>query len=152
MLLQNDKPTIYRESQDPLTRAGLVLAGGNQVWQTGDPFPNQEDGVLTAREVLNLDLSGCVLATLSACETGLGEIQGSEGVFGLQRAFKMAGVRYLMLSLWKVPDNETGEFMQLFYNKWLAEKLPIREAFHQTQLTMSKKYLPYQWAAFVLVE
>jgi CHAT domain-containing protein/tetratricopeptide (TPR) repeat protein len=144
--------SVFRISEDPLTRAGLVMAGGNQVWTTGIPYPNHDDGILTAREVSDLNLNGCVLATLSACETGLGEIKGSEGVFGLQRAFKMAGVKYLIVSLWKVPDAQTTEFMQLFYSSWLIQKLPIRDAFRQTQVTMSKKYSPYQWAAFVLVE
>lgn len=150
--LQNDNKQVFRSSEDALTRAGLVMAGGNKFWTTGTTYQNHEDGILTAREISDLNLNGCILATLSACETGLGEIKGSEGVFGLQRAFKMAGVKYLIVSLWKVPDAQTTEFMQLFYSLWLIQKLPIREAFHQTQLTMSKKYLPYQWAAFVLVE
>lgn len=151
-LLLDDKRTIFQQAEDPLTRSGLVMAGGNEIWTKGKPFANREDGILTAREVSDLDLRGCVLATLSACETGLGDIKGSEGVFGLQRAFKMAGVQYLIVSLWKVPDNETAEFMETFYSNWLKEKMPIREAFRKTQLTMSKKYNPYQWAAFVLVE
>jgi CHAT domain-containing protein len=150
--LQNDNKQVFRSSEDALTRAGLVMAGGNKFWTTGTTYQNHEDGILTAREISELNLNGCILATLSACETGLGEIKGSEGVFGLQRAFKMAGVKYLIVSLWKVPDAQTTEFMQLFYSSWLIQKLPIREAFHQTQLTMSKKHLPYQWAAFVLVE
>jgi CHAT domain-containing protein/tetratricopeptide (TPR) repeat protein len=151
-VLQDNKTNVFRMSEDPLTRAGLVMAGGNQVWATGIPYPNHDDGILTAREVSELNLNGCVLATLSACETGLGEIKGSEGVFGLQRAFKMAGVKYLIVSLWKVPDAQTTEFMQLFYSSWLIQKLPIRDAFRQTQITMSNKYTPYQWAAFILVE
>jgi CHAT domain-containing protein/tetratricopeptide (TPR) repeat protein len=151
-LLQDNRNNIFRMSEDPLTRAGLVMAGGNKVWSTGLPYPNHEDGILTAREVSEMNLKGCVLATLSACETGLGEIKGSEGVFGLQRAFKMAGVKYLIVSLWKVPDAQTKEFMELFYSSWLNQKLTIREAFRQTQISMSKKYPPYQWAAFVLME
>jgi CHAT domain-containing protein len=99
-----------------------------------------------------MDLRGCMLATLSACETGLGEIKGSEGVFGLQRAFKMAGVQNLIVILWQVPDKTTTEFMETFYKKWLINKLELREAFRQTQQEMSRKYKPYQWAAFVLVE
>jgi CHAT domain-containing protein len=143
---------IFKQSEDPLTRAGLVMAGGNHVWTKGTPYLNREDGILTAREVSNLDLRGCVLAILSACQTGLGDIKGSEGVFGLQRAFKMAGVQNLIVSLWQVPDKETVEFMRTFYTNWLKQKLPIKEAFRQTQLTLSKKYEPYQWAAFVLAE
>jgi tetratricopeptide (TPR) repeat protein/CHAT domain-containing protein len=152
LLQQDSRINVFRTSEDPLTRAGLVMAGGNKVWSTGLPYPNHEDGILTAREVSELNLSGCILATLSACETGLGEIKGSEGVFGLQRAFKMAGVKYLIVSLWKVPDAQTKEFMEYFYRSWLIQEIPIRESFQQAQIIMSKKYPPYQWASFILVE
>lgn len=151
-LLVDDKRTIFQQTEDPLTRSGLILAGGNEAWVKGKPFPNREDEILTAREVSNLDLRGCVLATLSACETGLGDIKGNEGVFGLQRGFKMAGVNYLMVSLWKVPDIETAEFMKIFYSYWLIKKMSIKQAFRQTQINLSKKYNPYNWAAFVLIE
>jgi CHAT domain-containing protein/tetratricopeptide (TPR) repeat protein len=149
---QEERGALFRNSEDPLTRAGLVMAGGNRIWTTGFPFLNREDGILTASEVSELNLKGCLLATLSACETGLGEIKGGEGIFGLQRAFKMAGVHYLIVSLWKVPDSQTKEFMALFYSAWLIQKLTIREAFRKTQIMMSKKYSPYQWGAFILVE
>ena len=88
---------------------------------------------------------------LSACETALGDIKGSEGVFGLQRAFKMAGVKKMIVSLWQVPDKETAELMTAFYGYWLKGKT-INEAFAQAQAEMRKKYSPYYWAAFVLVE
>lgn len=88
---------------------------------------------------------------LSACETGLGDIKGSEGVFGLQRAFKMAGAQYLIMSLWQVPDKETAEFMGYFY-KTLTKKKDIKYAFQKAQRIMSKKYDPYFWAAFVLID
>ena len=107
--------------------------------------------MLTAAEVSNLDLRNTKLVVLSACETGLGDIRGSEGVFGLQRAFKMAGSKFIIMSLWQVPDNETAEFMTLFYNR-LVKLKDIRLAFKQTQAAMRKKYDPYYWAAFVLVE
>ena len=91
------------------------------------------------------------LVVLSACETGLGDILGSEGVYGLQRAFKMAGVNYLIMSLWQVPDEETAEFMTTFY-KHLTTSHDIRKSFKLTQQAMRKKYDPYYWAAFVLVD
>lgn len=93
------------------------------------------------------------MVVLSACETGLGDIDGNEGVYGLQRAFKMAGVESIIMSLWQVPDAETSEFMQLFYSTWFKGDT-IREAFNHTQHAMQKKYAtePYKWAAFVLLE
>jgi CHAT domain-containing protein len=137
-------------NKNPLMRSGLVLAGANDIWQR-DPFEEGEDGILTAQEVSNLNLMRTKLVVLSACETGLGDIKGSEGVFGLQRAFKMAGAHYLIMSLWQVPDVETAEFMEVFY-KNLSKKKDIRKAFQLTQRVMHKKYDPYYWAAFVLIE
>lgn len=152
-IFTESQKNIFQKSIDPLTRTGLIMSGGNQMWQKGIPFSNHEDEILTAKEVSEMDLSGCVLATLSACETGLGDIKGSEGVFGLQRAFKIAGVQNTIVSLWKIPDAATSDFMQTFYNKWLRDKNEINAAFRKTQLEMSIKYIqPYKWAGFVLIE
>jgi CHAT domain-containing protein len=148
----DQRENSFKYSEDPLTRAGLVLAGANKMWTTGIPYAQKEDGILTAREIADLDFSNCQLAVLSACETGLGDVQGSEGVYGLQRAFKMAGVKNLILTLWPVPDAETSEFMQLFYKNYLQNKMEIHDAFTNVQLAMSKKYDVYKWGAFVLVE
>ena len=98
-----------------------------------------------------MDLSNTNLVVLSACETALGDIQGTEGVFGLQRAFKMAGVKNLIVSLWQVPDNETVELMTGFYSN-IFKGYTIRNAFYEAQKTMRAKYSPYSWAAFVLIE
>ncbi len=141
----------YRFSENPLLRSGLILAGANYVWKGGEQTPGQDDGILTAYEVSNMNLYNTKLVVLSACETGLGDIKGSEGVFGLQRAFKMAGVDYIIMSLWKVSDKETTEFMKLFYSNCLSNH-SIRESFYLTQTTMRNKYDPYYWAAFVLME
>jgi CHAT domain-containing protein len=99
------------------------------------------------------DLSGVDLIVLSACETGLGEIQGSEGVFGLQRAFKLAGAKSLILSLWKVPDSETSELMTLFYKYYLSG-LTANEALKKAQNEIRKRFPddPYYWAAFFVVD
>lgn len=141
---------VYQQSGNPLLRSGLILAGGNASW-TGEQLPvGIDDGILTAFEVSTMDLSKTRLAVLSACQTGLGDIQGSEGVFGLQRAFKQAGVEYIVMSLWQVPDKETVEFMTLFYEN-LAKGIGIEAAFNTAQQTMREKYPPFYWAAFVLV-
>ena len=99
-----------------------------------------------------MDLSNTDLVVLSACETARGDIDASEGVFGLQRAFKLAGVDYIIMSLWNVPDKETSEFMQLFYSNWLGG-MNIYPAFQKTQRDMIKRYRdePKKWAGFILV-
>lgn len=81
----------------------------------------------------------------------MGDVQGTEGVFGLQRAFKIAGVKNLIVSLWQVPDKETAELMTLFYTN-LLQNISVRDAFYNAQKTMRSKYPPYMWAAFVLIE
>lgn len=140
----------FKASENPLLRCGLIMAGGNKGWK-GKAGPNEDDGILTGLEISSVQLPNTQLAVLSACETGLGKIEGSEGVFGLQRAFKLAGVNYVMASLWQVPDKETAEFMETFYSQWLAGKT-IRQAFFNTQQFMRKKYAPYYWAGFTLVQ
>ncbi len=143
---------VFRASDNPLQRSGLLFAGANRAW-SGEAVPDGfDDGILTAYEVSNLYFGNTRLVILSACETGLGDINGSEGVFGLQRAFKQAGAEYLLMSLWKVPDNATAEFMVYFYEKWLSGET-IPDAFKATQEYMKQQYPndPYSWAAFVLV-
>lgn len=137
--------------QNPMFRSGLILAGGNSVWKGASAVPGREDGILTAYEIAQMDLSGTDVVVLSACETALGDVQGNEGVIGLQRAFKMAGVKQLVMSLWRVPDVQTMELMTLFYRNWLSGQ-STREALRMAQLKMKEKYPPYYWAAFVLVE
>ncbi len=142
--------SVFLRNKNPMMRTGLTLAGANRVWNT-ESVSDGEDGVLTAKEVSNLDMTNTGLVVLSACETGLGDIQGSEGVYGLQRAFKIAGAHYILMSLWQVPDKETAEFMTHFYEN-LFEIKDVKEAFSATQKIMRQKYDPYFWAAFVLVD
>ncbi len=105
---------VFRLSDNPLMRSGLILSGANLAWKGEDIPEGVDDGILTAYEVSGMDLFNTQLVVLSACETGLGDIKGSEGVYGLQRSFKMAGVDFLIMSLWQVPDKETSEFMTMF--------------------------------------
>ncbi|WP_111683420.1 CHAT domain-containing protein [Winogradskyella tangerina] len=143
----------FKKAKNPLLRSGLLLAHANYAWQFGSNPYERNDGILTALEISNLDLSNTKLVVLSACETGLGDIKGNEGVYGLQRAFKMAGVQMIIMSLWEVPDIETAEFMTSFYELWLNNNT-VREAFIETQRKMLKSYPnnPEKWAAFVLIE
>ncbi len=139
-------------AEHPLMRSGLVFSGANNTWARGNPPPGIEDGILTAYEMANLDLSSTRLVVLSACETGLGDIKGSEGVFGLQRALFMAGVQSMVVSLWEVPDLETMELMTLFYGH-LVDGKPLDTAFHLAKEEMKSRYpeQPSLWAGFVLI-
>jgi tetratricopeptide (TPR) repeat protein len=141
------------ENPNPLMRSGIVLAGANDVWNETKPgIKNEkEDGILTAYEVSLMNLQNTKLIVLSACETGLGDIKGAEGVYGLQRAFRIAGADMMIMSLWQVPDKETDEFMTAFYNELIKTK-EIRKAFVNAQKLMRTKYDPYFWGAFVLIE
>lgn len=144
---------VFKHSEHPMIRSGLIMAGGNHAWQTGMPLGNREDGILTAYEISQMNLSNTELVVLSACETGLGDIRGNEGVYGLQRAFKIAGAKNLIMSLWQVPDYQTQELMTAFYQKWLLDKLPVHQALEAAQIEMEDKgYEPYYWAGWVLVE
>ena len=141
-------------ADNPLIRSGLILAGGNYAWKKGEPFrPWMEDGILTAYEIVPMDLSNTELVVLSACESGLGDIDGNEGVYGLQRAFKIAGVRYIIMSLWQVPDAATVELMTRFYKHMLEHKQPVRKSLLLAQKEMrTEGYDPFEWAGFVLIE
>jgi CHAT domain-containing protein/tetratricopeptide (TPR) repeat protein len=120
-------------ARSPLVLSGLVLAGANR---PAGAAPGEDGGIVTAEAIAALDLDGLDLAVLSACETGLGEVAGGEGVFGLQRAFHVAGCKNVVASLWKVDDEATAALMGLFYHKLWQERLPPLEALRQAQLTL----------------
>jgi CHAT domain-containing protein/Tfp pilus assembly protein PilF len=138
---------------NPLLRAGLAFAGINNNARFLGDIDTANDGVLTALEVLDLDLSGTQLVVLSACETGLGEIHEGEGVYGLRRAFQEAGVAEVISSLWEVSDAGTQALMTDFYSRLLAGE-PARKALRETQLGLidSPQWgYPYIWSAFMIV-
>ncbi|MCY3681729.1 MAG: CHAT domain-containing protein [Gemmatimonadetes bacterium] len=98
----------------------------------------QDDGILTATEIAMLPLTEVDLVVLSACETGLGETAGGEGLLDVQRAFQVAGVRSTVASLWKVPDEETRLLMERFYRNLWEEQMAGLEALREAQLWMLK--------------
>ena len=118
---------IGKAAQNPLVMTGLVFAGANLPATPGR-------GIVTGESIVDLDLSGLELAVLSACETGLGDVAGGEGSFGLQRAFHLAGTRDVIASLWKVPDQSTAALMALFYRNLWEKGLTPLESLRQAQL------------------
>ena len=141
-----------RAGYDPMLLSGLVLAGANRLADSASPG----DGILTAAEVATCDLSATDLVVLSACETGLGEIESGQGVLGLRRAFAIAGARTLVMSLWAISDAETADLMGGMYRRHLHRRpLPAAEALREAQLEMLREQResgnesPYAWAGFI---
>jgi CHAT domain-containing protein len=144
--------------ENPLLRCGLAFAGANLVI-TGNYRldANQEDGFFSALEASALNLVGTELVVLSSCETGVGEIKNSEGVYGLRRAFQHAGARTIIMSLWKVQDKETRELMEAFYNNWMSGDTK-KEALRKAALKILNDHRakgesthPLLWGGFVLL-
>ena len=144
---------------NPGLLCGLVCAGANK------PTPD-DDGVLTALEITDLNLDGVELAVLSACETGLGAIAAGDGVLGLQRAFQLAGARTTVTSLWQVPDEATAALMTRFYENRFKKGLSALESLREAQVWVlnegvkagvlteepksGRRTPPLYWAAFTL--
>lgn len=154
---ENDSTFNYFAlGNDPMVRSGLFFAGADNKW-FGDEIPKGvDDGFLTALEISTLDFRGLELITLSACETGKGSIKG-DGVFGLQRGFKMAGAQSILMSLWKVDDNATCMLMSEFYKNWIGEGKTKHDALLAAQkVVRSHKEkgwdAPKYWAAFILLD
>ena len=138
-----------------MTRSGLLLSGCSRALNHESVPEGVEDGILTADEISKLDMRGLDLVVLSACQTGLGDITSGEGVFGLQRGFKNAGAKTIIMSLWKVSDIATQHLMMSFYNHYLSG-MPKEQAFRMAQaelrnLTGSGQKKP-DWAAFVMLD
>lgn len=129
---------------ETMIRSGIALAGVN------DSIKQIDDGLLTAFEVISLNLDSTVLVVLSACETGKGVSNYGEGVYGLQRALHVAGAENIIMSLWKVDDQATQKLMVNFYKHWIKTN-NMRMAFETAQKELRKEYpSPYYWGAFIL--
>ena len=147
-------PLSDRFGRKPVLLSGLVLAGSNH--RNGDPSSlGPEDGILTAQEIAALDLSGAAWVVLSACDTGLGSVVAREGVLGLRRAFQVAGASTLILSLWRVDDDSTREWMSQLYTARLAGATTpgaMRRASRRVVRRLRERDLPdhpFFWGAFI---
>ena len=122
------RPRQETARDHPLLLSGLILAGANH---RNVAAPDEEDGVLTAEEVAALDLNGVEWAVLSGCDTGVGEVRAGEGVFGLRRAFQVAGARTVIMSLWQVEDQATRQWMTTLYKSRFIKNLSTMNAVHE---------------------
>ena len=139
-----------RGRKNPMLRSGLLMAGAAQT-AMGQSSDQVENGIFTAYEAMNLDLNDTELVVLSACETGRGEVKSGEGVYGLQRAFQVAGTKTLIMSLWKVNDEATQSLMTNFYTNWIGG-MSKSDAFTNAQQAVRSQFdHPYYWGAFVMV-
>ena len=138
--------------KNPMQNSGLLFANSQKYWSNDSLVSSIiiDDGILRANEIAKLDLNGCRLVVLSACQTGLGEYN-SEGVYGLQRAFKLAGAQSILMSLWSVDDKATADLMTEFYNGLIAGKEPDEALVYAQRFLRAKGYSPDKWAAFVLL-
>lgn len=143
----------YDYDNKAMFRSGLLFSGADYAWNGEINTENVDDGILTAQEISNIDLTGLDLVVLSACDTAHGEMN-SDGVFGLQRGFKKAGANSILMSLWKVDDDATGQFMSAFYHYLIHGNSKV-DALKSAQkyLRSNPKYSdPQYWAGFVLLD
>ncbi|MBT1687842.1 CHAT domain-containing protein [Dawidia soli] len=138
-------------TQNPLMRTGLLLRGAGDLMDKTQYNFNMENGILTAYEAMSLNLDKTDLVVLSACETGLGDMEAGEGVYGLQRAFLVAGAKILIMSMFKVDDEATQKLMLKFYQKWLNTG-NLRESFIGAKKELRADYPePIYWGAFIMI-
>lgn len=137
---------------DAMLLSGLIMSGGNAAWQGKELPDGVLGGVLTANNIAHLDLSTTDLVVLSACKSGQGE-STSEGLYGLQRAFKKAGVGTMVMTLWSVSDKVTTEFMISFYEELVENRWDKHKAFDNAKAVIRQQYPdPYFWAAFIMLD
>ena len=150
-MLLNDNYRMYNEVDMSMWRSGLVMSGGNRAWK-GDSIPDTvEDGILKAQEIGDLDLRGADLVVLSACNTGQGEVTG-EGVFGLQRAFKMAGAQTIVMSLTPVDDQTTMAMMNKFYTNLFSGQSKHDAFYNAQRYIRSIKPDPKYWMGWIMLD
>jgi CHAT domain-containing protein len=150
--LQQGRPAVQgmRLFDNLMSGSGLLFTGANHTMRGESRALPSDDGVLTATEVLGLDLAGTQLVVLSACDTGLGQEATGGEIFGLRRAFQIAGAESILMSLWEVNDGETANLMRIFYREWLRtgdKFLALKSAAKEERKTHPE---PYYWAGFVL--
>ncbi len=152
-LMIGDNQPRQHEEDKAMTRSGLIFSGANIALRGKELPEGMEDGIATAQEISHLDLRGCDLVVLSACQTGLGEVSG-EGVFGLQRGFKKAGVNSILMSLWEVNDRATQMLMVEFYKHYLAGESKLESLRKAQQHVKSQPGFeaPVYWAGFILLD
>lgn len=149
LFLGFDKITF---KQNAMLRSGLILAGAGPSTMDSTNVDSENDGILTAGEASLLNLNGTDLVVLSACQTGLGDEVGTEGVAGLQRSFAVAGAKNILMSLWPVDDFATQYLMTEFYKNYSVSK-DVESSFKKAQAQVKLKYpQPFYWAAFVLLK
>mgnify|MGYP002777110361 CR=1 FL=1 len=142
-------------TNNPMLNSGLMLTGSGDILEKNIGYVNQKPGILTASEVMDMNFTNTQLVVLSACETGRGQVEVGEGVFGLQRAFLVAGAKSIILSLFKVDDEATQLLMQNFYKKMIANGGDYRTAFREAKNELRKDprfQAPAFWGAFIMVE
>ncbi len=138
-------------TQNPLMRTGLLLKGAGDLMDKTEYNYNMESGILTAYEAMSLNLDQTDLVVLSACETGLGDLEAGEGVYGLQRAFLVAGAKVLIMSMFKVDDDATQKLMLRFYQKWLNSN-NLRQSFVDSKKELRAEFPePIYWGAFMMI-
>lgn len=147
-----DKFSTHELYRHPMTRCGLALSGANVAWR-GEQRPDANDGILTAQEVSQMDLKGVKLASLAACQTGLGDIW-KDGVNGLVRGFRLSGVKQLLVSLWATNDKSSMLLMDYFYDE-LSKGKDSHQALKtavDTLRSIPEFSAPEHWAAYVIVD
>jgi tetratricopeptide (TPR) repeat protein len=142
---------------NPLLASGIALSGANRVHRGVDEDGDGEDGIVSAMEIMGLNLQGTSLVVLSACNTGVGDVERGQGIFGLRRAFQMAGARSLLMSLWKVPDSETVDLMRRFYLNLYGGKskvdslnMSIKDTMREIKNIRGTDH-PFYWGGFILI-